>query len=198
MTASDDVQVSKVELLMNGQVVASAVSAPFDLSAVAPTLASGETTVAFQVRATDTGGNVGLSNTLTYNLTPDITPPLLIGSSPTADGTGFRVQDITLRFNEPIDASMLALTGFTLTNLGANDVPGGGDDTTVALGSVESTSARRVVVHTADPLPEGRYQLTVSSSAIADLAGNAIASNLALTFTSFDLDAPKRRRLDLR
>jgi len=113
---------------VNGQVVANDVSGPFDFGVIAPILASGATSVTFQARATDTGGNVGLSNVLTYNLTRDLTPPHLSNSSPAAAGAGFRVQDITLRFNEPIDSAILALTGFTLTNLGVNARPGGGDD----------------------------------------------------------------------
>jgi len=44
------------------------------------------------------------------------------------------------------------------------------------------------VVHTASPLPEGQYQLTINPSVLADQAGNAITSSLSLTFTSFDLD----------
>ncbi|MEZ6112307.1 MAG: hypothetical protein R3C99_15000 [Pirellulaceae bacterium] len=68
---TDDVQVRDVELLMNGAVVPRDVSLPWIWRAVTLPLASGTTTVTFQVRATDTGGNVGLSDQLTYTLTPD-------------------------------------------------------------------------------------------------------------------------------
>ena len=98
---TDDVQVRDVELLMNGTVVARDVAAPFDLRAVTPSLASGATDVTFQVRATDTGGNAGLSDILTYTLTPDVTPPQLISSTPADTSAGFRVQAVTLRFDEP-------------------------------------------------------------------------------------------------
>ncbi len=188
VTVTDDVQVRNVELLLNGQVVANDVSAPFDLSAVLPTLAAGATSVSFQIRAVDTGGNVGLSNTLTYNLTRDLTPPRLVGSSPAADGAGFRVRDIALRFNEPVDAARLSTMGLTLTNLGPNFRLGGGDDTVLEVESVEALSSRRLVVRTAAALPEGRYQLTVNPTILADQAGNAVAAPITLTFTSFDLD----------
>jgi hypothetical protein len=84
VTVSDDVQVRNVELLLNGQVVANDVSAPFEFFATAPTLASGATQVTLQVRATDTGGNVALSNTLTYSLVrgKGLSNPLGLAVSP--------------------------------------------------------------------------------------------------------------------
>src|SRR5262249_46180417 len=45
VTASDDVQVRNVELLVNGEVVANAVSAPFEFTVTVPTLASGATSL---------------------------------------------------------------------------------------------------------------------------------------------------------
>ena len=58
----DDVQVRNVELLINGQVIASDVSYPYSFTTLAPTLASGVNTLVIQVRATDTGGNSTLSD----------------------------------------------------------------------------------------------------------------------------------------
>ena len=185
---TDDVQVRDVELLMDGVVVARDVSAPFDLRAVTPALDSGATEVSFQVRATDTGGNAGLSEIVSYTLTPDITPPALINSTPADTSAGFRVQAVTLRFDEPIDSAALALTGFTLTDLGGNFQLGGGDDADIPLDRVEVLSPRRVVVYTTEPLGEGRYQLDVAPTIVADVAGNALTDPISINFTSFDLD----------
>ena len=63
-TVSDDVQIRSLELLVNGTVVASDSSYPFELFASAPPFASGGASMTLQVRATDTGGNVTLSNLL--------------------------------------------------------------------------------------------------------------------------------------
>ncbi|MDA1053499.1 MAG: Ig-like domain-containing protein [Planctomycetota bacterium] len=188
VNVTDDVQVRDVELLVDGRVVARDVSAPFDLRAVAPALSSGATSVSFQVRASDTGGNAGLSEVLTYTLTPDITPPEIVGSSPTDSGAGFQVSAVTLRFDEPINTTRLALGGFALTNLGANFRVGGGDDTPVALDRIESLSPQRVVVYTKNPLPEGRYRLTGNASVLADVAGNQVNAPVGITFTSFEFD----------
>jgi hypothetical protein len=79
---SDNVQVRNVELLVNGQVVSNDVSFPFDLSTIVPTLAAGSSTVTFQVRATDTGGNSALSNAVTLNLVPDNVPPVVLTTNP--------------------------------------------------------------------------------------------------------------------
>ncbi|MDZ4852063.1 MAG: Ig-like domain-containing protein, partial [Pirellulaceae bacterium] len=185
---TDDVQVREVELLMNGRVVARDVSAPFDLRAVTPKLSDASPTVSFQVRATDTGGNVGLSSVLTYTLTPDITPPAIINSTPSDNGAGFRINAITLRFDEPIDSTRLSVTGFTLTNLGNDFRVGGSDDTSVAIDRIQALSPTRIVVYPLNPLPEGTFRLTGDASVIADVAGNQVTSPIGITFTSLDFD----------
>ncbi|MBX9579612.1 MAG: Ig-like domain-containing protein [Gemmataceae bacterium] len=190
VAADDDVQVRNVELLLDGRVVANDVSAPFELAAVVPTLASGATTVRLQVRATDTGGNATLSNELTYTLTTDTTPPVLLGATPADGGAGFRVSAVTLRFNEGIDAARVSPAGFTLTNLGADAKVGGGDDTAVPVDRLEVLPGNRVVVRLAEPLPDGQYRLTADRSVLTDPAGNAVAAPVATTFTSLDLDLP--------
>ena len=58
----DDVQVRNVELLANGQVVSNDIAFPWELLTQAPTIAAGGSTLTLQVRATDTGGNIGVSN----------------------------------------------------------------------------------------------------------------------------------------
>lgn len=185
---TDDVQVRDVDLLMNGTVVARDVSAPFDLRAVTPALTDAASTVTFQVRATDTGGNVGLSSVLTYTLTPDITPPTIISSSPSDNGAGFRINAITLRFDEPIDSTRISVTGFTLTNLGDDFRVGGGDDTALAIDRIQALSPTRIVVYPSNPLPEGTFRLTGDSTVLADIAGNEVTTPLGITFTSLDFD----------
>ncbi len=85
----DDVQVRQVELLANGQVVGSNVAFPFDLSTMTPLLADGVGSLDLQVRATDTGGNVGLSNVITIDVVPDTTRPEIESISPFSKFNGF-------------------------------------------------------------------------------------------------------------
>jgi hypothetical protein len=75
VTVDDDVQVRNVELLVNGNVVANRLSFPWQLSAVAPQIEGESGSVTVQARATDTGGNVALSNLVTIQVTRDGSPP---------------------------------------------------------------------------------------------------------------------------
>ncbi|MBP7667342.1 MAG: phosphatase PAP2 family protein, partial [Burkholderiaceae bacterium] len=54
-SVSDDTQVARVELLVNGQVVSNDPDFPFELFAAIPAIAIGGNTVTVQLRATDTG-----------------------------------------------------------------------------------------------------------------------------------------------
>src|SRR5262249_19671644 len=78
VNVSDDVQVRNVELLVNGRAVSNDLSFPFDFSAIAPSIAASGSSFTIQVRATDTGGNVGLSNVLTVQPVKDTFPPQIL------------------------------------------------------------------------------------------------------------------------
>jgi len=113
---SDDVQVRNVELLLDGVVVQNDVAFPYDLRAAMPTLASGATTATVQVRATDTGGNIGLSPLLTLRIVADTVAPTIVSVDPTngqARGLAFRT--MTIRFSEPMDFSAYNPSDFSLS-----------------------------------------------------------------------------------
>ena len=166
---------------MNGNVVTNDVSAPFDLLATMPTLASGATSANIQVRATDTGGNSTLSNILTYELIKDNAPPVVIRTSPGTQRIGVNNSPINIWFNEALDPSRLNLSGLTLMDLGVDGVIGGGDDQVVKLASVQLTEPQRLVILPETGLKPGEYQrreyqLTINPDIIADIAGNNLVS----------------------
>ena len=68
---SDDVQVRSVELMFDGVVVLKDLSYPYDLTAALPKIADTGNQVVLQVRATDTGGNVTLSDPIVIDLLKD-------------------------------------------------------------------------------------------------------------------------------
>lgn len=68
--ANDDTQVVSVDLFVNGSVIASQSSFPFDFDL---SFAIGGT-VMLQGRAFDSGGSIGLSNVLSVDILQDITP----------------------------------------------------------------------------------------------------------------------------
>jgi hypothetical protein len=177
--------VRNVELLVNGAVVANAVSAPFDLSAVVPPLATG-TSITVQARAYDTGGNRTLSETLEYVVTPDRTPPRLSTSSPRQGGASFQLQTLSFRFNEPLDTGRLSTDGITITNLGPDNRAGTADDMVFTVEQVGVISDRRFSASVAEALPSGRYQVSIAATIIADRAGNQLADTLEIEFINYD------------
>ncbi|KHG41357.1 hypothetical protein OA07_11900 [Aphanizomenon flos-aquae 2012/KM1/D3] len=189
----DDVQVRNVELLVNGTVISNDVSFPWDLSVIAPAITPDKNTVDIQVRATDTGGNTVLSNTLTLNLKEDIFAPTVLGTTPSEGARRKEIPSIAIRFNEALDTTKLNLSGITLTNLGADGVLGGGDDTVATLTDLQTRNFdRTLVILTGGELPLGEYQLKVDPSIISDLSGNALANSVTLNFTK----RPLTRSLD--
>ena len=72
-TATDNVGVSRVELLVDGAQIASDSSAPYQFSWNTAALSNGTHTL--QARAVDAASNAGLSSTLTVTVNNTVTPP---------------------------------------------------------------------------------------------------------------------------
>ena len=164
----DDVQVRNVELLVNGQVVSNSVSFPFDLTTELPSLASlnGQSTVKIQLRATDTGGNVGLSNVLTIDLVRDTTPPVLVSIDP-ANGTSLPLGSRVVRilFSKPLASNTVTADTFQLTDAGGHRL---------TQKNIQTRADDRFVQLTYDDLPAGSLQLTINAAAVTDRAGNPL------------------------
>lgn len=173
---NDDVQVRNVELLVNGQVVANDVSFPFDFSAVALSDDPTSPVLTVQVRATDTGGNVALSNLLTIDLVPDTFAPAVASVTPAEGGQvaqGHRA--VRVRFSEPIDSAGVTADNFGLVGAGPDGLFDTGDDVLVAA-TVQLRDGDQLVQMTTDPLAVGLYQLRVNEAAVTDRAGNALGA----------------------
>ncbi len=168
---ADDRQVARVELLVNGQVVATDLSFPFDFAARLPLLAAGPTAL-IQARATDTGGNTGLSNVLSYDLLADIVAPEFEFSSPSDGAEVDAAAGIHVRFTEPIDQTLVNAAGVTLLR----------DGTPVALRSVKGSSSRGIAIVPTSSLPFGAYTLIIDPSIIADSAGNHLEIPVNIAF----------------
>ncbi|MEO0485521.1 MAG: Ig-like domain-containing protein, partial [Pseudomonadota bacterium] len=167
VTITDDVQVRNVELLLDGQVVANDVSAPFDLSFIVPALSDGAETIEVAVRATDTGGNATTTDTVTFNIIPDITPPEVIAVAPD-DGQLVLVGEtsFTIVLNEGIDTETVSLNNFSAT---LDD--GGAPIAPIDIAFLGDDNIVRVTFPT---LPLGVYTVSLDVSGITDRAGNAI------------------------
>jgi hypothetical protein len=176
---SDDVQIRDLEVLVNGQIAQDAGTFPFGLSAPMPTIAdAGAAAVTVQVQATDTGGNITRSNTLTVQLTPDTTGPTLLDSS-VPDGSVLNVQvPIVLQFSKPLDPATVTASNFALQG------PGG----TVLTPAAITTGTTGVVELTYPVLQGGSYTFTIDAAAVTDQVGNPLGTG---TITShFQIAAP--------
>ena len=150
-------------MLVNGQVVQNVVAFPFDLSTVLPTIAqNGSSPITVQVGATDTGGNVGLSNALTLQLVRDTTPPTLVSTNiPNGSIHGRSFHAITLLFSKPLNPATVTAANFQLVGPGGVVQP-------VNIGFLINNSEVQLTYPT---LAVGSYQLHINAAAVTDRLG---------------------------
>ena len=157
--------IATTELLLNGRSILTDVSFPFDLTTALPGLLAG-TTAVLQVRATDTAGNVGLSEALTVQLVADTSPLRLLsqtvgaGSVVATDGSG----PFSFTFSRPLDAAAVSATSLRVLD-------STGVETKAATFAL--TDGGRTVTATFGPLAAGTYSLLVDDTALRDLGGVA-------------------------
>ena len=139
------------------------VAAPWSFFVTPPRVSTAGNVLTVQVRATDTGGNVALSNLLTFAVVADSTPPVLLDTTPDPGQRIVHVAAIELTFDEGLDPARLDPSGFSLVNLGADEVAGTADDLAVAVTSLSLHDAGRILtIVPAGELAPGVYLLTVS------------------------------------
>lgn len=185
----DDVQVRHTDLFLNGQLNDRKGRFPFVLEGTIDAATSD--TVSVRARATDTGGNSAFSTTKTLTITDSIGPQI-IASNPSDGSLLFRsdISDIELIANEPIEPASLTLDDITLTALGGDAAPGGGDDSEVSLAAVNTSSSLAFSVITENTLPVGTYRLTAAAESFTDLSGNANPEMTAIQFTIRESPGP--------
>jgi hypothetical protein len=83
VNATDDVAVAYVDVIINGQVMATLSSAPYQYTYVIP---AGVTSLTIGAQAGDFGGNVGTAQPVTVTAIPNTIPPTVTITSP-ADGS---------------------------------------------------------------------------------------------------------------
>jgi hypothetical protein len=81
VTATDNVAVARVELLVNGALVATDATAPYALTFDSSGYEEGKQ-LALQARAVDTAGNAAASSTVNVTVSNDVTPPVVTITNP--------------------------------------------------------------------------------------------------------------------
>ena len=165
---TDDFQVRRVDLLINGVLVDTDVSFPFDFFGIALGADPSAPTVTLQARAFDTGGNVALSNELVLDLVEDTFAPTIEDIRPADGGKAAEgANSVAIRFNEPIAAATVNSSNFVLRDDAS---------TIIAPLAVEQRNSGRTVLMTFDALAIGDYTLTINGPDVTDRAGNPLGA----------------------
>jgi len=105
--------------------------------------------------------------------TPDTTPPTILSTNPINGATGVAVINVT--FSEPMTASSISSTSFTVNGPGATTVPG--------AVSYDVTGHRASFVPASDLAASTAFTATIMTTA-KDASGNALAANYMWNFTT--------------
>ena len=180
----DDVQVRNVEFYLDGVRVATDGSFPFEARLLAP-LIDAQNRMEIQARASDTGGNATFSQTLSFDLVPDATPPRVVSSFPENGSVLGSVQQVRVTFSETMAVNTLTPQRFGLRSAGPDEVLGNADDIAFpegARGYIDSTNTAFLDFN--EPLPAGVYQIFVAN-AVTDLAGLTLEAPALFSFRVF-------------
>jgi hypothetical protein len=173
--ATDDVQVREVEFYLDGNLVASDGSFPFEVWLTAPAL-NVQSSFTIRAQATDTGGNSTTSTEQTLQLVADATPPRLVAVSP-AKGSFTppnTLAVVSATFDEALDAAKVNSSNFKLFSAGADGIVGTGDDQPVAGVVAFDSQTNRATFTVSPALADGRYR-AVLEAGLTDVANNALA-----------------------
>jgi hypothetical protein len=184
---TDDVEVERTELLVDGIVVDVSRVIPPMLQYWLPTRASGATQIDLQIRSRDRSGNESLSEAIPIELVPDSEAPGVMRPSANSGFAAFSGWPLVFRFTEELGAGAWQASSMTLMNLGADGAVGGNDDTVVPITAASSLGAAANIMPTS-PLSVGRYRLTIPKDQIRDTVGNTAGTDLALDFPAFAVD----------
>jgi len=174
--AVDDVEVARVEFLVDGELVATDASFPFEHTVVMPPLAEGRDRIRFQARAIDTGGNVGVSGELVLTLEEDLEPLWVNTTWPgdrwELDDNGPHVQTLTIWFTEPFNPASFRPELFRFFEAGPDGQLRTADDVEI-IGAIPELRPSEGILrfHLPAPLPQGSYR-AILAEGMADRKGN--------------------------
>lgn len=179
---TDDVQVRNVEFYLDGVLVFSDASFPFEYVFMPPSRSLTKTNFTVRARAIDTGGNATWSDEILVDLAPDTTGPVVRWVFPAPNSFVGVVSNLTAYFNEPLNPATLDASSFYLYSLGPNGTLVGTNAQLVSGGAVSYRRERNTAVLAfADPLPPGFYQAALAPT-VTDLSGNPMAQTVWWTF----------------
>jgi hypothetical protein len=108
VSATDNVGVTRVDLLVNGTVYASDTTAPFGFSWDTTNLPDGSVTL--QAKAYDAGGNLGTSSSVSVTVANNTVPPTVTISNPASGAVVSGSVAISVSATDPDKVSQISLT----------------------------------------------------------------------------------------
>ena len=129
--------------------------------------------------AKDLAGNALLNNfiwSFTTSASPDTNQPSVIGTNPTNTAANVALnQTVNATFSAAMDPSTISTANFMVT----------GPGTTNVIGTVAYVAASQIAIFTpATNLLSGTTYTNTITTAVKDLAGNALATNFVWSFTT--------------
>ena len=176
---ADDNQVRNVELYVDNQKVQTDGGFPFEFVIKVPLLTQ-QTTLTLAARASDTGGNATRTADTVLQITPDLTSPTVVFSSPDIgsplyteyfDQTGFVV-----RFSESMEAEDFSAASVIATAAGPDNQLDTGDDVLMPATLSLIFEDRQLAVAVPNA-PVGALRLRLVGSLLSDNAGNILDAN---------------------
>jgi hypothetical protein len=152
--ATDDVQVDRVELIVNGVTVIEDVAAPYNITYTVP---RGATSLTIQARAYDTGGNNTASAPVTVNVFPD--PPPTIAITSPAEGQVLAEGEEVLLIADANDNGFVAQVLFTVngeifSNFSFYQVPTGVTSLTFEATATDDIGKTATATRTVSVIPD--------------------------------------------
>ncbi|MEM7212443.1 MAG: Ig-like domain-containing protein [Pseudomonadota bacterium] len=176
----DDIQVSRVDVLINDIQILSTVAHPWDLTVTLPTIEDlGTDQLSVQFRATDTGGNATLTDPVLIQMVEDVTPFEILDITPD-DGASLlpgSVRSVTVTFSKSVETDTVNADTFELTGPGGVVLP--------ASISVRESGTEVQLTYPADAFGSGAFTLTIDADMVTDRADTPLA--VADVTSSFDI-----------
>lgn len=172
-----DTSIGSTTFTVGGATGAVALTAPETISFTPDQPFAPGTVVVATVRGVqDVAGNtMKVPYTWVFTTLSDTTPPRVISTSPDAGATAIPVDaQVSATFDEALDPVTLSASSFTLATASA---------ATTASVSYDRAS-RTAVLRPASPLEPGALITATLSTAVTDVAGNALAGPHTWTFTT--------------
>ncbi len=181
----DDVQVRNVEFFVDGELVASDVTFPFEHRMVVP-LIEQQNTLTLLINAIDTGGNETFSSEVIVEIIKDATPPRIKRKSPLPNSVLGNVDEVSVAFSELMDLTTLSSSSIFIEEAGTDKRFGTDDDQTLSATINWREEIFTATLDFSNVLTAGFYRVNATDS-LTDLAGNPIEASEQWTFRIFDI-----------